>query len=772
MTEAAHLTPPAASMATTIGQKMRCSIKAKILAALLALSLPPLILCTAVLGIAMNDVRLRVESELLAAAKANLARLAHDQAAIANAMLDKIKTETRMVAYSARMLSSNPPASARRSSRSSNERPDDAETAPTFTLAPGVAKAAVGSELDRIGGLDDVFRMIRDNDPTLDTVYFGSQSGISRQYPGDAEAKETELPEIGAAEGYDPRRRPWYYVAALKREGVAWSKYANWGRGQRLFELDSATVGNVDAKVSASLVRALADKQIGVAEGSPIAVVGKEEWQLQDRNGKHYVLRSEAGRLTVYSVDILTCSLAVTAPDGRLAGVVGLDISMEAISQKIIHTPDEIPGYAFLQNERGELIEQERADMFVPDAGGDLRRKMAAGEAGIAFDAAGASWVAYAPIPSIHSADGKSKSYWSLGISMPQAEITRLADEIQRTMTTLLQSLAVVFLVITALIVAAAVRMSKSITSPILMLDEGARCIGAGNLDHHLEIKSGDEIEALSNAFNKMAGDLKTYIRNLEITTAEKERFASELRVAHEIQMSFLKKIFPPFPDRDDLTLYATLEPAREVGGDLFDFGFLDENRLVFYVGDVSDKGVPAALVMAMTMTLMKRAGQQPGTTPARILKEVNRALAEDNENAMFVTLFVGILDTRSGKLSFSNAGHNPPLILAADGSCRYLTLPDGLVLGVTPETNYTDDGVRMEPGDMIVTYTDGVTEAMSPERKLYSEERLQQTVAAMSGRSVDETVAAILASVKTHAAGAPQSDDITVLALKRTIRP
>ena len=147
-------------------------------------------------------------------------------------------------------------------------------------------------------------------------------------------------------------------------------------------------------------------------------------------------------------------------------------------------------------------------------------------------------------------------------------------------------------------------------------------------------------------------------------------------------------------------------------------------------------------------------------------------ALAEDNENAMFVTLFIGILDAHSGELTFSNAGHDPPLILGADGNCRYLTLPEGLVLGVMPEENYTDDSMRLEPGDMILTYTDGVTEAMNPEHALYSEERLQQTLAALSGRSVEDTVAAIIASVKEHAAGAPQSDDITVLALKRSMRP
>jgi sigma-B regulation protein RsbU (phosphoserine phosphatase) len=318
------------------------------------------------------------------------------------------------------------------------------------------------------------------------------------------------------------------------------------------------------------------------------------------------------------------------------------------------------------------------------------------------------------------------------------------------------------------LVIFAALRISKGITGPILELNDGAMRIGSGDLHHRLDVRTGDEIERLATTFNKMAGDLQTYITTLRDTTAEKERFESELRVAHDIQMSFLKKIFPPFPNRSDFSLYATIAPAKEVGGDLYDFVLMDESRLVFYVGDVSDKGVPASLVMAMTMTLMKRAAQQPGITPAAILREVNVALSEDNENSMFVTLFIGILNLQTGELSFSNAGHNPPLILSADGESRFLTLPEGLVLGVMPEAQYSDDRARLAQGDMIVAYTDGVTEAMNPARALYSEARLQRTLATLAGHTVEDTVGEIVASVRTHAAGAPQSDDIAVLALRQ----
>ena len=481
-------------------------------------------------------------------------------------------------------------------------------------------------------------------------------------------------------------------------------------------------------------------------------------------NENHFEIREVDGQLNVYDLDVLTCSRAVLDPEGRLAGVVGLEVRMDSIRNTIIH-PQEIEGHAFLLNDKGALVEQERPDMFIPVAGSAIRSKMIAGDVGSDDVAAAATDVFYAPILSIGSPDGKS--FWSVGISQPEAEITRLAAPIQKKMFFLLGLIVALGAAMVILVVGVAQRISNGITGPIKSLGAGVMRIGSGDLDYRLDVRTHDEIEELANAFNKMAGDLQTYIKNLEHTTAEKERFESELHVAHEIQMSFLKKIFPAFPHRSEFSLFATIKTAREVGGDLYDFSLLDDTRLFFYIGDVADKGVPASLIMAITMTLMKRASVQPGITPAGILRQVNQTLAEDNENIMFVTLFVGILDLKTGELAFSNAGHNPPLVFGADGECSFLKLPDGLVLGVIPDAEYRDDTVRLQPGDMIVAYTDGVTEAMNRKKELYSEARLQETLTRMAGRSVEDTTDAIVASVKGHAAGAPQSDDIAVLAVK-----
>lgn len=823
----------------------RRSIKAKIFLALLAVSLLPLILFVVIDHDGIVYVREHVRSELITEARKDLVQTAMDQATIASAMLDKVAVETRMAAFFAEALLRNPSASGRARSSSAAEKPDNPDAASSYSLAPGVSMAAAKPELDLSSNLDKVFDVVREVDPSLDQIYYGSQSGVYREYPShsneqgslaftlepafaqylnkegeipeqvwrafkengvalsrhtvvstthpdhewriqdseknwifsvealgvsDAERRELETRGLGVYWEYDPRNDPWYRDA-VGRDRVVWTKYSDWSGAQFLFELKPGIESEITDKVSRTLARAFEDRQITVIENSAVSIAqdGKK-WRLEDKTGNRYEIRRENDKLHVYSIDMLSCSRAVLDPEGRLVGVVGLDIGMHSIGRKMIHIPEEMRGYAFVLNERGELIDQEKDDMFIPKAGDGIRSKMAAGKiGGIEYDAGSAIYVAYAPILSIPSPNGEA--FWSVGISMPEAEITRLADDTRQRMVRVLELGLGIFAAIVILVILAAIRLSKGITGPIVELGAGVKRIGSGELDYRLDVSTRDEIEELANAFNKMAGDLQTYIKNLRQTTAEKERLESELRVAHDIQMSFLKKIFPAFPDRSDFSLHATMEPAREVGGDLYDFGLVDETRLVFYVGDVSDKGVPASLVMAETMTLMKLASQQTGITPAEILRQVNVALSAQNESCTFVTLFIGILDLKTGELSFSNAGHNPPLILGANGESRFVTLPDGLVLGVMPEAEYRDDTVCLEPGDMIVTYTDGVTEAMSPDRVLYSEARLRETLATLAGRGVGDTVAEIVASVRVHAAGAPQSDDIAVLALRRDVR-
>ncbi|MEN6623267.1 MAG: SpoIIE family protein phosphatase [Smithella sp.] len=246
----------------------------------------------------------------------------------------------------------------------------------------------------------------------------------------------------------------------------------------------------------------------------------------------------------------------------------------------------------------------------------------------------------------------------------------------------------------------------------------------------------------------------------------EKHTIEGELNAAREIQMSMVPKIFPPFPERQEFELSAILEPAKEVGGDFYDFFFIDKHRLVFLLGDVSGKGIPASLFMAVTKTLLKTVADE-GTSVDQILYRVNNQLCEGNDMSMFATVFCGIIDTRTGKVEYSSAGHNPPVLCRKSGNTEFLKVQGALAVGSFEDTPYIKEILTLGIGDTIVLYSDGVTEAMNKDELIFSEERLLQSLQEVNGQHPDDLLKKILKDVRSYAAGAPQSDDITILALQ-----
>jgi sigma-B regulation protein RsbU (phosphoserine phosphatase) len=260
-------------------------------------------------------------------------------------------------------------------------------------------------------------------------------------------------------------------------------------------------------------------------------------------------------------------------------------------------------------------------------------------------------------------------------------------------------------------------------------------------------------------ALRRSMDDLQRAYRIIE---AQKERMQKELDVGHQIQMSMLPT---SFPQRPELEIFAALEPAREVGGDFYDCFFVDAHRLCFSIGDVSDKGVPSALLMAMTKTMIKSRAVSDAST-ARIVTHVNEELCSDNDSGMFVTLFAAILDLRTGELTSTNAGHNPPLIKHADGTVAWLSHRDGPVVGSLPGLPYGETSTRLNPGDILLLYTDGVTEADDGSDTLFSAMRLEQLLASSSARDMRSLVAEVRDAVVAFEAGAPRADDMTLLVL------
>jgi sigma-B regulation protein RsbU (phosphoserine phosphatase) len=256
-----------------------------------------------------------------------------------------------------------------------------------------------------------------------------------------------------------------------------------------------------------------------------------------------------------------------------------------------------------------------------------------------------------------------------------------------------------------------------------------------------------------------------------EVIKRQKDRMQEELSVGHDIQMSMLPLRFPAFPERSEFEVFASLTPAREVGGDFYDFFFLNEDELCFCVGDVSGKGVPAALFMAVGQTLIKaRALDDP--SPASIVTRVNEELSEDNPSCMFITLWLGILDLRTGKLRYTNAGHNRPYILSASGEQRQLVERHGPVLGAISGVAFREDLCQLEREDVVFVYTDGLTEAMDEGGDLYSDPRLTSFLGAVKVDSMQGLVEASAADVASFEAGAEQADDLTILALQLKSEP
>jgi len=447
-------------------------------------------------------------------------------------------------------------------------------------------------------------------------------------------------------------------------------------------------------------------------------------------------------------------------------GIVTADISLDWLVDIVSRLSPYESGYAFLISQSGVFVTHPdrevimRESIFsVAEAANDreLRetgRAMIRGETGFValkkHFSGQKAWMYYAPLPSVG---------WSIGVVFPEEALFSGLKDLSRTVLIIgTAGFGILFLII--------VLISGTITRPLRTLAGKAAEIARGNLDIEVtEVKSNDEIGELSRSFDNMKVALKEYIANLAETTAAKERYESELKIARTIQMSFLPKNFPPFPENVEFDIYATLDSAKEVGGDLYDFFLLDEDHLFFSIGDVSGKGVPAALFMAATKTLMKgTAGRD--MAPSDVLSRVNRELCLGNDSMMFVTVFCGILNFRTGEVLYSNAGHNPPLILRAGQPPEWLTLPDGFFLGTMEDSVYETRQILLAPGDMLLLYTDGVTEAMNGDKFFYEERRLIRVTEDHGHEPPENLVREILRSVRDFAGSEPQSDDITMLAL------
>ena len=347
---------------------------------------------------------------------------------------------------------------------------------------------------------------------------------------------------------------------------------------------------------------------------------------------------------------------------------------------------------------------------------------------------------------------------WTMGVMVPLINIIKPVLYIV--------GILLVIMILGLIVVALMCRgVIKRITKPLRRFADSADEISKGNFQAELpKIKSKDEMLRLRNSFETMQTSLVRQIEETKIMNEEKGRLEGELHTARHIQMSMLPKTFPPFPERDDLDIYGLLAPAKEVGGDLYDFYIRDE-KLFFCIGDVSGKGVPASLVMAVTRSLFRSTSSHENR-PSRIINIINDAIARDNESNMFVTFFLGILDLPTGRLRYCNAGHNAPISIKQD-KVGFLQVIPNIPIGVLTDFQFEEQETWLPHGAAIFLFTDGLNEAENNNHEQFGDGRILAVEQDTYNLSAQEQIDKMTQAVKMHVNGAEQNDDMTMLSIK-----
>ena len=358
----------------------------------------------------------------------------------------------------------------------------------------------------------------------------------------------------------------------------------------------------------------------------------------------------------------------------------------------------------------------------------------------------------------VFDSTGEPVALVGVDISMPGVK----QDILQFVLNTCIHIIVVIVLFSIGLIVV----IRQKLVRPIDTLNQASQEM-VGNLEKgeefSVDVHTGDEIEELARSFEQMNRELVEYIHQLSQVTAEKERIGAELNVATKIQADMLPSIFPPFPGRKDMDIYATMNPAKEVGGDFYDFFLIDQQYLAIVMADVSGKGVPAALFMVIAKTLIKNRALMGGN-PAEILEFVNNQLCENNESEMFVTVWLGILDLSTGVMTASNAGHEYPAFRKAGGQFELIHDDHGFVLAGMEDMPYQNYEITFSPGDSLYLYTDGVVEATNAKEELYGDVRMLEALNSQQGSGCEQTLHNVWDGIQGFVKDAPQFDDITML--------
>lgn len=368
---------------------------------------------------------------------------------------------------------------------------------------------------------------------------------------------------------------------------------------------------------------------------------------------------------------------------------------------------------------------------------------------------------------------GKSLSVWapvfdSQGEVAAMVEADYVLTDVQDQINYYIMNVLLVLLLAEVIIAFIMLKLiDRKVVNPIQKLTDYVNSCQKGNFsEKKVEFKDNNEIKWLATAFYDQAERIEEYIEDIKRVTSEKERIGAELTVATQIQADMLPCIFPPFPSRKEFDIYANMTPAKEVGGDFYDYFFIDSDHLALVIADVSGKGVPAALFMVIAKTLLKNR-MQLGSSPKEVLEAVNNQLCENNEAAMFVTAWIGSYEISTGILTAANAGHEFPAIRRADGSFELYKDKHGFVLAGMEDMEYEEYQILLQEGDTLFLYTDGVPEASDKDSQLWGTQRMLDALNKQDVTNLERMLVGMREEINGFVAGAPQFDDVTMLAMR-----
>ncbi len=517
-------------------------------------------------------------------------------------------------------------------------------------------------------------------------------------------------------------------------------------------------------------------------------VVTQRHWYVSSTSSPDEVMWKET-EIDSYGRPCITASVAVKDPEGKIVAVVAADVNFEQMMSNVIGSGLGETGTTFILGKTGDLLAYS-AFMEDVEAHNGLYNAFEDHFADPESVRVKIDDCAYGHGEAFHAElDGKAvymtareipSTGWLLCTAINAQEITEPIGKITSQSDTLFagarkemtdefktQILNAILAILAIALIAAVIVyfISRTISKPIIRLTDTVKNTGEGDFDRKSDIDTRDEIGDLARGFNKMQDDLKHYTEHLKTVTAEKERIGAELNVATQIQADMLPRLFPPFPQKREINLFASMNPAKEVGGDFYDFFLVDNNHLALVIADVSGKGVPAALFMVISKTLIKNRTMQGGT-PAEILADVNNQLCEGNEADMFVTCWLGICDLSTGIITAASAGHEFPAVCGANRTFELFRDKHGFVLAGMEGARYRDYEIRLERGGSIFVYTDGVPEATNADGEMFGTDRMLNCLNLRTEHTPETFINAMDEAVRAFTGDAPQFDDITMVGM------